>query len=156
GPLNAVLSRLHLDFSAFQRLAESLNQLGQNAKNAGGQGASPVERILGLAVLVAIAYLLVRAMRRHFALLEREGADAPAVPDPDAMPPDGRGRFGRRRSIVRRELPADTVRRWYAEALLMLRRRGMEKAPASTPAEFLVEVRTAYPECGAEFAVLTQ
>jgi hypothetical protein len=156
GPLNAVLSRLHLDFSAFRQLAESLNQFGQNAQQAGGQGASPVQRLLGLAVLVALAFLLVRAMRRHFALLEREGPDVTDVPDPDATPLGGRGRFGRRRSLVRRELPADTVRRWYAEALLMLRRRGVEKPPASTPSEFLVEVRAAYPECGAEFAVLTQ
>jgi hypothetical protein len=156
GPLNAILGRLHVDLRAFRQLADALNQFGENSPKVAGGGANLVERLLGLAVLVGLALLLVRAMRRHFALLDRQGADVTGAPAPEPSPLGRRGRFGRRRSIVRRELPADTVRRWYAEALLMLQRRGLEKPPAGTPAEFLVDVRAAYPECGAEFAVLTR
>src|SRR2546425_45508 len=34
---------------------------------------------------------------------------------------------------TRHELPEDTVRRWYAEMLLALERRGVPKAPTTTP-----------------------
>jgi hypothetical protein len=156
GPLNAVLGRLHMDLRAFRQLADALTQFGENGPKVAGGGANVVERLLGLAVLVALALLLVRAMRRHFELLDRQGADVTDVPSPEPTSLGGRGPFRRRRSAVRRELPADTVRRWYAEALLMLRRRGLEKPNSGTPAEFLVDVREAYPECGAEFAVLTR
>jgi hypothetical protein len=155
GPLNAVLSRLHIDLSAFRQLAETLNAFGQNAQHTGSSAGNVVERLVGLAVLVALGFLLVRAMRRHFQLLDREGPELSDVPPPDASPLGPRGRF-RRRAALRREMPADTVRRWYAEALLMLERRGLTKPPASTPAEFLEDVRGTYPECGPEFAVLTR
>jgi hypothetical protein len=155
GPLNAVLSRLHIDLRAFKQLADTLNAFGQNAQHTGSGSGNVLERLLGLAVLVALGFLLVRAMRRHFQLLDREGPETSDVPPPEASPLGPRGRL-RRRAALRREMPADTVRRWYAEALLMLERRGLAKPPASTPAEFLQDVRGVYPECGPEFAVLTR
>src|SRR5207245_10843010 len=61
-----------------------------------------------------------------------------------------------RRSRSHRELPADTVRRWYAEALLALERRGLAKPPAATPAEFLEGVQRAFPGCRTQFMALTR
>jgi hypothetical protein len=61
-----------------------------------------------------------------------------------------------RRPAFRRELPADAVRRLYAEVLLALRRADVRKGPALTPAEFVPEVAEAFPACEAGFARLTR
>jgi hypothetical protein len=62
----------------------------------------------------------------------------------------------RKRTRPRRELPADTVRRWYAEALLALEGLGLAKGPSRTPGEFLRDVTGAFPECAAGFTALTR
>ena len=62
----------------------------------------------------------------------------------------------RRQSFARRTLPADRVRRWYAEILLALERRGVEKEPAHTPGEFASAVTGIYPECGGSFLAITR
>jgi hypothetical protein len=60
----------------------------------------------------------------------------------------GRGR--------RRELPAETVRRWYAEALLVLERKGLPRPAGVTPDEYLRMVGAAFPECRHGFHALTR
>ena len=56
----------------------------------------------------------------------------------------------------RRELPADIVRRWYAEALLLLERRGLVKPPGETPGEYVGDVTRAFPASQREFEALTR
>ena len=56
----------------------------------------------------------------------------------------------------RRELPDDMVRRWYAQALLALERRGIQKPPSVTPGEYLIEVAAALPALADEFTALTR
>jgi hypothetical protein len=62
----------------------------------------------------------------------------------------------RKRSRPRQELPADTVRRWYAEALLVLDGLGLAKGSSRTPGEYLRDVTGAFPECAAGFTALTR
>jgi uncharacterized protein DUF4129 len=57
---------------------------------------------------------------------------------------------------LRRELPANTVRRWYAEALLLLESKGMVKPASSTPGEFLPVISKVYPECASGLNALTR
>src|SRR5207249_10945955 len=103
-----------LDLSGFRRLTETLRQFGEQAEHGSGGGSDPIVRLIGLVILVAIGVLLFRAIRRHFRLLDRRAAELGGEPPPAAtLAPRGRRRRGPR---VRRELPADTVRRWYTES----------------------------------------
>jgi hypothetical protein len=61
-----------------------------------------------------------------------------------------------KRTRLRQELPADTVRRWYAETLLALEGLGLAKVPSRTPGEYLRDVTVAFPECAAGFTALTR
>jgi len=154
GPVSWLVDKLNIDLSGFRKLTETLRQFGEQAEHGSGGGSDPIVRLIGLVILIAIGVLLFRGIRRHFRLLDRRAAEAAGEPPPAAsLGPRPRRRRGPR---VRRELPADTVRRWYSEALLMLERRGLVKAPSRTPAEYLVDVRAAYPECGPEFGALTR
>jgi hypothetical protein len=110
--------------------------------------------MLGFLVFAVIGYAVFRAIR-HFrppAGAEPEprvpGTQTEAaLPAVEALPP--RPRF-------RREPPADTVRRWYAEALWALRRREIVREPSQTPAEFAPVVADAVPSCADAFAELTR
>jgi hypothetical protein len=112
------------------------------------------QRMLGFLAFAAIGYAVFRAIR-HFrppAGAEPEprvpGTQTEAaLPTVEALPP--RPRF-------RREPPADTVRRWYAEALSALRRREIVREPWQTPAEFAPVVAGAVPSCADAFAELTR
>src|SRR5207247_6124087 len=81
---------------------------------------------------------------------------APAKPAPALAErlPAHRTRLHRPRA--KRELPADLVRRWYAEALLLLERRGLAKPAAVTPSEYLGDVARAFPATRAQFESLTR
>jgi hypothetical protein len=57
---------------------------------------------------------------------------------------------------LHRELPADKVRRWYAEMLGALRNGGVEKEAWQTPAEFVPSVAAVFPSCAEPFAELTR
>jgi hypothetical protein len=112
------------------------------------------QRLLGLVAFVAIGYALYRALRRA---RPRLGAEEPRSPraqvsagplEVEDVPPP--------RPRIRRELPADAVRRLYAEALLALRRLDLRKEPSLTPAEFAPEVAAARPECAEDFIALTR
>jgi hypothetical protein len=64
---------------------------------------------------------------------------------------------GDRRSFgFRRELPEVLVRRWYAEVLLLLERRGLAKPAHLTPAEFVPVVARAFPSVRPSFEDLTR
>jgi hypothetical protein len=120
--------------------------------------AGTVQRLLGLAVLVAVAWFLVRAIRR------RQGPPGEADARPDAGDDDVRvapvtppeRRWGRGAGPRPHELPADTVRRWYAELLLALRDLGLAKPDEQTPAEFLTVASAAYPQCRTGMEELTR
>jgi hypothetical protein len=97
----------------------------------------------------------VRAIRRRFELVERsDPREDPTPPEPEGSLPRPRRR--RRGPRTRRELPADTVRRWYAEILLVLERKGLAKEPSITPGEFESVVGRAFPECGPGFDAITR
>jgi hypothetical protein len=157
-PVFWLAQRVHLDPRAAQEVLRRLRQTaGRPAQLTPGHGGvGPlIGRVLGLALVAAIAWLAYRVLRRFRPPAERAGhvdvaGLAPVFHAP--MPTGGREVKERRRD----ELPADAVRRWYAEALLALRQRGLPKEPSATPAEFLGEVRRTYPALGEHMELLTR
>jgi hypothetical protein len=120
-----------------------------------GFGSGSGERLIGLVLAAVIVWLLLRALRRRWA-----GGGWIPGPDADEEPetvPAGEvpARERQQSRLPRRELPADTVRRWYAEVLLALERRGLPRPPDRTPSEYMGDVNRAFPECGSEFELLT-
>ena len=111
--------------------------------------------MIGLILFVAVVLILVRAIPRRW----RSKPDSDER-EPEPEPEPARSPLARRRRIrvprVRRELPADTVRRWYAEALLVLERLGLPKPPSRTPGEYLRDVTSSFPECAPGFTALTR
>ena len=111
---------------------------------------------LGLAVLVALIGLLVRLVvgqRRRWRERQRSLPEL-VEPRPAPEPPPRTRRKERARR--RRELPEDTVRRWYAETLLELERRGVPKPAALTPGEYLQRAGEAYPASAGSLTALTR
>lgn len=112
-------------------------------------------RLFALLVLLGIVWLLYRSLRRlraavgAFERVDRRTARSRGVPladgDAGATPPLPR----------RGGLPSETVRRWYADALLALRDRGLPKPPALTPAEYVPQVIEALPNIADGFRRLT-
>jgi Domain of unknown function (DUF4129) len=154
-PLGWFVEAFHISFQPVRDVAESLAKVkGVNNDPSGRTFA--VERLLGLLFLVTLAFLLVRSVRRRWKTLEPEPEEEaePPAPVPSRMVLPRRGKS--RRRGVHRELPADTVRRWYAEALLALERLGLPKPPSRTPGEYLREVTAEYPSCAIGFTALTR
>lgn len=118
-------------------------------------GGAPIERIIGAVVFILILLLLFRAIRRQWKLLQPEEPGPEQEPEPqmDYVP---KLRRRRRTPRIRRELPVDTIRRWYAEALLALERLGLPKPPSRTPGEYLPTVARAFPESARGFTALTR
>jgi hypothetical protein len=155
-PLFWLADRLGMDPEAVREFFEQLRERVVGARgpvDLGPPEPAPWARVVGLVVFVALAYLLYRLLRRVRGepLSEREARPPRAAPpmtravaEPIAEP---RRRF-------RRELPADAVRRWYAEALLALP-LDLRKAPSLTPAEFVPEVAVRFPAQAADFRALT-
>ena len=160
-PIFWLADRIHINPASAQRALQQFRNSALNRTHVSHGAAGhlgTVQRLLGLLVLVAVASLLVRAIRR------RQGppgeANAPRDVDDDdvrvaPLPPTGR-RWGRGSGGRTHELPADTVRRWYAELLLALRDLGLSKPGAQTPAEFLTVASAAYPQCRAGMEALTR
>jgi hypothetical protein len=155
-PIFFLVDLLGIDPERVREFFESLRE-GAAGRVIDQRRAGPAEiwqRILGFLVFAAIGYAVFRAIR-HFrppAGAEPEprvpGTQTQAaLPTVEALPP--RPRF-------RREPPADTVRRWYAEALWALRRREIVREPWQTPAEFAPVVAGAVPTCADAFAELTR
>ncbi len=143
---------IDIDLSPLRSLAGTIDDFRARPPDASTPGGGPVGRILALLVLLALGYLLVRTIRTRWRRLEG-GQPEDELAEAEPISPPGRRRRARR---VRRELPADTVRRWYAEALLALERLGLPKAPSWTPGEYLGEVTVAFPECAPGFTALTR
>ena len=154
-PIFWLVDRLGIDPDRVREFLESLGE-GSARRGFGQQGAgepSIWQRMLGFLVFAAIAYAVVRAIR-HFR--PPAGAEPePRAPGAQTESPLPVVESVPARSLFRRELPADVVRRWYAETLLALRELGIVREPWQTPTEFAPVVAEVVPGCAAEFERLT-
>jgi hypothetical protein len=157
-PIGWVLSQLGFHVSSIQQLLHRLprfrHRTGQAFTQPGPTGVSL--RVIGLVALAGIATLLVWVIlrqRRRWMLSERGDAEPPAEPSrPLAVASRSRGRRRRPRG----ELPVDSVRRLYAEALLSLESWGAVRPRHRTPGEYLREVVALLPDSGPGFTALTR
>jgi Domain of unknown function (DUF4129) len=155
-PFFWLVDRLGIDPQAVRDFFARLRRGGLGRRleeQAQRPGAALWQRLLGLAVFLGIAFALYRLIRRARPILSPDERPGPAIDTfgstlPDDGAPSGPGRF-------RRELPADAVRRWYAETLLALELRGIVKEPSVTPSEFAPDVADAYPAGREAFLELT-
>ena len=154
-PIFWLVDRLGIDPERFRELLNNLRngRVGRALVEQRAAGETFVQRMLGLMVFAAIGYAVFRAIKRFRPPAGAEPepravgtqAETP-LPAVEPLPP---------RPRYRREPPADTVRRWYAEALWALRRREIVREPWQTPAEFAPVVADAVPSCAGAFAELT-
>jgi hypothetical protein len=155
-PIFWLVDRLGIDPDAVRDFLNGLRNgaAGRTLNEQRAAGESLVQRMLGLLVFAAIGYAVYRAIRRfrppsgsesesRAVGTQSEGSLAVTEPLP------ARPRF-------RREPPADTVRRSYAEAVWALRRREVVREPWQTPAEFAPVVAQAVPACADSFEELTR
>ena len=156
-PLFWLVERIDVDPEALRELLKQLREFGPSEElqeRARAAGPSPWGRVLGLLVLAAVGFVVVRVLRR----LRPRASQAQSPPSGTALAvepvPDRSEGTGVPRQW--RELPADAVRRRYAEALLALRRRDLPKDPWLTPAEFAPVVAAGFPACGEDFHALTR
>jgi hypothetical protein len=157
GPISWLVERLDIDLSFVTEAARNLEAFLGRGRPRPASGSSPLLRLLGAAVLAALGFLLFRAIRRYRELAGL--ARGPGVrPEPESTTDRMDPRPGLRRRPARRrgELPADSVRRWYVEALLTMERLGLPKPAARTPGEYLRTVSSAFPECAGGFTALTR
>jgi hypothetical protein len=156
-PVFWLIDRLGIDPERVREFLENLraNGIAELTNDPGADGTAVWQRALGLLVFAGVAYALYRAIRLLRPEGEALGRPAP-IPGtvreaalPVQVPPPPRPR-------LRREPPADRVRRLYAEALEALRRGGTPKDPALTPAEFEPLVTGAHPKIASEFVRLTR
>lgn len=155
-PIFWLVDQLHIDPRGVRAFFESLRI---RASRAAHQSQAPgpyslIQRILGLLAFAGVVYMLFRVIRRFRPDISAEPAvvGGPAtisVSNLGDAPVAAPGLF-------RRELPADQVRRWYAEILIELERRRLPKDPTRTPTEYAPEVALAYPECSEAFRALTR
>ncbi|HJP66976.1 MAG TPA: DUF4129 domain-containing protein [Actinomycetota bacterium] len=155
-PILWLFDLIHVDLSAIQRFLARLNTGDSRVlpKQPTAASGGVAQRIIGLLFLAAVLGLLVWLLRRRRAE-DDWGADAPDHEPLFARSLEPRVKL-RTRLARHRELPEDTVRRWYAEALLLLERKGLERPPGATPGEFLRPVGAAFPECRHGFHELTR
>jgi len=156
GPASWLLHLFHFSLEPLRTMADRLRALGQTWSSGHGLGPAWLDRMLGLLLLAAICVLLMRMIRRRLAALERAAEPPPARPREESAERSPWPRVSVRLPFLRRELPADTVRRWYAEALVALERRGLDKPAAATPAEYLGDVVRAFPVSRSSFGALTR
>ncbi len=151
GPASWLFHLFHFSLEPLRTLADRLRALGRARSSGQGHGLGPawLDRMLGLLLLAAIC-------RRRLAALERAVGPPPDRPRVESVERSPWPRVSVRLPFLRRELPADTVRRWYAEALVALERRGLDKPPAATPAEYLGDVIRAFPVSRSSFGALTR
>jgi hypothetical protein len=138
---------------ALSRLQRDVDQ-ARRATERQATGGSGVGRVLGFLLLSVVVVALVLVIRRRrptirsfgraaqapgTVTVSTGGSDRPDVARPGHVP-----------------LPADRVRRWYAEALVGLARSGMAKDPSATPAEFRDDVAHRIPRIAEGFADLTE
>jgi Domain of unknown function (DUF4129) len=148
--------RLNLDlFSWLRKRFERFPGFSNIDRNVKGH-ASTIEVMLEVITFVLVIALLVWLIRRRRRVrLGPIGRPRPA-PDVIALQQEVGTEAPRRRFGIRRELPEVTVRRFYAEALLALERRGVRKPDHLTPAEFVPIVGAAFPAVKVSFENLTR
>jgi len=156
-PVFWLIDRLGIDPDSVREFLESLRRgrLARLTQDRAANGTALWQRILGLLVFVAIGWAIFRAIRR-FGPEGGGGEPEPASVGTAVETALSEDPLPRTRPRLRREPPADRVRRWYAEALEALRRHGLAKDPALTPAEFEPAVTGSYPDVAGEFAALTR
>ncbi|MCA1726202.1 MAG: DUF4129 domain-containing protein [Actinobacteria bacterium] len=159
-PLFWLADRFKLDVEGLRR---ALSRLGQSARDRAAEARPPesgmLERVLGLAFILLVALALLYAFRRLHGrrMIPREpGPDRVAVTAVESrgLAPAEGSASGSRRGL-RRRVPADQVRRWYAEALLELERLRVRRRASATPGEFGAEVSALFPAAGPPFGALT-
>ena len=157
-PLFWLIERLPVNLDAVQRLIDRLRRAGErrNQRMAPPPAPGTIARVIGLLILIALAYLLVRLIRRYRPRLAwHQWQEEPIAEARLAwLPP--RRRPAPRSHPPRRELPEDTVRRWYAEALTLLEDKGIPRPAWRTPGEYLPVVALAFPDSGTGFEALTR
>ena len=144
-PIVWLISRAHVDTAAWERYLQNLGRSAPPVSMPGpshGAFGGSIFRILGVVVFAGLAWWLYRVLRKMRPPEAKppsgiERAPVASRPLPDAEAPTGRWR---------RQLPADQVRRWYAQVLLALERRQITKDPSLTPAEFARDVGRTLPE----------
>ena len=155
-PVFWLVDQLGIDPDRVREFFEDLRRNAARVAEEAGRSEGPTvwQRILGFLAFAAIGYAVFRMIRRF---RPRGGGDEPdrtvpasATVSALAEPPLPV------RPRVRRELPSDKIRRWYAETLGALRTREVVKQPWQTPAEFVPSVAAAFPACAAPFAELTR
>jgi len=156
-PIFWLIDRLGIDPERVREFLENLrrNGLAELTRDPSADGTAVWQRILGLLIFAGIAYAIFRAIRRF----RPEGGapePEPRVPGTATETPLAEELAPPPRSRLRREPPADRVRRWYAEVLETLRLHGVGKDPWLTPAEFEPAVAGAFPMVAREFAALTR
>lgn len=157
-PIFWLVDRLGINPQAVQRVFARIQADADRARHrAVEQTGHPslLGRMLGLTLFVLVAWGLIRLLRRLRPESRGEGrrpSHAPVTATSAELPapPVAAAR------ATRREPPADRVRRWYAEVLAALARRGVRKDPSLTPAEFGPQMVGAYPECADAFEALTR
>jgi hypothetical protein len=155
-PIFWLLSRFQVSTEAWQRFLGSVRRGRQGTSRL---PASPeafggsISRILGFVLFCLLAWGLTRALRamRRPVVTSSTGSETTPVVRAPLL-----GTVVPRTDWRHRSLPADRVRRWYAQALLELERRGLRKDPSLTPAEFAREVGRTLPELGAHLDPLTR
>jgi hypothetical protein len=156
-PLFWLADRIGIDSERIREVLERLRSSATRtrATDLAPPTPSPWQRVIGLLVFLAIGYVLYRILRRSRPPVELEGKlrDRPVALEAEALTdrvdPPPRWRF-------RPELPAEAVRRLYAEVLLDLRERRLVKEPSLTPAEFVPIVASEFPQCADDFGALTR
>lgn len=158
-PILWFIERMGIDPEAVREILDRLRASAANnarrARELPPPGTSGWGRFLGLIVLVAVGYALYRVVRRrahpepdvHHSEIRPGGVASDPLPLEPAPQP---------RSRFRRELPADAIRRSYAQVLIALHERRISKEPALTPGEFVLEVEAAFPESADDFRALTR
>ncbi|MBI4259499.1 MAG: DUF4129 domain-containing protein, partial [Actinobacteria bacterium] len=157
-PFLWLAERLGADGEGVRRVLERIDEaLGGDRREDLVPGDPVLLRVLGFLLLALIAAAILWAIRRQRDRLQRaaairEGGSA------EEERVEGLRRPRRRvlHRVPRRELPADVVRRWYAEMLLLLERRGLNRDPWATPDEFLARVAAAVPVASRDVEALTR
>jgi hypothetical protein len=156
-PLIWLAGLFHFDPKGFRSFLARLRAGGGRAQIRhalsahGGAG-----RLLGLAMLVLVAVLIAYAIGRRRRKLRDALTSDEARFFVESRPMEAGQRRARRAKPARRELPEDTIRRWYAETLLLLEARGLAKSAPETPGEFLRRVAPAYPGSTSALTALTR
>ena len=158
-PFFWLVEQVHLDPEFGRRLFANIKASTDRAHHRSQRlvgHPSPLGRLIALILIASVVWGLVRLLRR---IRPDAGMFPPRAPDRpgpavDTTPLDKTRESPLLRS--RRVPPADRVRRWYLDTLTALEQRGLAKAPALTPAEFVPEVIVAYPSSANAFRALTR